>query len=157
MESSTAISIFPHSTQAIVEIKIKRRHLFHTIFIISPTIILYIISGLTFLLPPDSGEKVSFAVTILLAQIVSFGTLGEIFPASSKNLPLLVYFVLTVTVHMSLVCLAATLGKIPVLELDLRKRKPYNSSGEGGSNIVNKYTTAEHLVKVEVKSNSSNS
>ena len=97
--------------QIVVELKLKRRHLFYTIFLTCPTIILYLISGLTFLLPAESGEKVSFAVTILLAQIVLFGNLSNIFPASSKNLPILAYFVLTVTIHMSLACVAAVLGK----------------------------------------------
>ncbi|XP_075254732.1 neuronal acetylcholine receptor subunit beta-4-like [Convolutriloba macropyga] len=98
-----------NSIKSTVHLNLKRRHLFYSIFLISPTIILYLLSGLTFLLPPDSGEKVSFAVTILLAQIVSFGTLSGIFPTSSRNLPILAYFVLAVTVHMSLVCFVASM------------------------------------------------
>ena len=99
-----------NSIKSTVHLNLKRRHLFYSIFLISPTIILYLLSGLTFLLPPDSGEKVSFAVTILLAQIVSFGTLSGIFPTSSRNLPILAYFVLAVTVHMSLVCFVASMS-----------------------------------------------
>ena len=89
---------------------IKRRSLFSILFLIFPTDLLYVLSSFTFFLPVDSGEKVSYAVTLLLAQIVSFGTLGNLFPPSSKNVPKLVYFVVAVTVHMSISCLLAIFG-----------------------------------------------
>ncbi|XP_075254530.1 neuronal acetylcholine receptor subunit beta-3-like [Convolutriloba macropyga] len=92
-----------------VNLRLKRRHLFYAVFIVCPNVILYVLSGLTFLLPTDSGEKVSFSVTLLLAQVVSFGTLTSVFPASSLNFPLLAYFVLAVTLHMSFLCFCAVI------------------------------------------------
>ena len=80
--------------------------------IIFPNLVLYLLSGLTFLLPSDSGEKVSFAVTLLLAQIVSFGALADLFPANSLSLPILTYFVAVVTVHLSCNCCLAIFGKL---------------------------------------------
>ena len=95
-----------------VKLRLKRRHLFYTVFVVCPNLILYSLSGLSFLLPTDSGEKVSFSVTLVLAQMVSFGTLTSIFPASSLNFPLLAYFVLVVTLHMSILCFCAVMGKL---------------------------------------------
>ncbi|XP_075254733.1 neuronal acetylcholine receptor subunit alpha-7-like [Convolutriloba macropyga] len=93
--------------ELIIHLSIERKYLFYLLFLVFPNMILYLMSGLTFLLPAESGEKVSCAVTLFLAQVVSFGTLANIFPASSRNLPVLAYFVVIVTFHMGISCLLA--------------------------------------------------
>ncbi|XP_075254612.1 acetylcholine receptor subunit alpha-type unc-63-like [Convolutriloba macropyga] len=94
-------------------------------FIIFPATALYFLSGLTFLLPADSGEKVSFAVTLLLAQFLSFVTLSEIFPASSLNFPKLAYFVAVVTSHMSFNCLLSIIAVNVRVEWSQSKMNKY--------------------------------
>ncbi|XP_075254613.1 neuronal acetylcholine receptor subunit beta-3-like [Convolutriloba macropyga] len=93
--------------ELIIHLSIKRKYLFYLLFLVFPNMILYLMSGLTFLLPAESGEKVSCAVTLFLAQVVSFGTLANIFPASSRSLPVMAYFVVIVTFHMGISCLLA--------------------------------------------------
>merc|ERR1712226_502216 len=51
-----------------IHLGLKRRNLFHVLLFLIPNSILYLLSGLVYLIPVDSGEKVSFAVTVLLAQ-----------------------------------------------------------------------------------------
>ncbi|XP_063720345.1 acetylcholine receptor subunit beta-like [Symsagittifera roscoffensis] len=72
-----------------------------------PSVLLYLLSSVTFFIPPDSGEKVSFAVTILLTEIVSYGTLLTILPASSHHVPYLIYFIASATFHLTCNCVAA--------------------------------------------------
>ncbi|XP_075239521.1 acetylcholine receptor subunit alpha-type unc-63-like [Convolutriloba macropyga] len=93
--------------EMVFTIKLKRKPLFYTMILIVPIVTVYMLSGLTFLLPSDSGEKVGFAMTELLAQIVAFATLSNIFPASSDNIPLLLHFVSVITLHMALLCLVS--------------------------------------------------
>ena len=91
--------------------KFQRRSLFYVLTLMFPSCSLYMLSGLILILPVESGEKVSFAVTLLLAQFVTFGTLTAIFPASSLHFPILAYFVSAVAIHMSILCCIAILGR----------------------------------------------
>ncbi|XP_075256649.1 uncharacterized protein LOC142349121 [Convolutriloba macropyga] len=53
------------------------------------------------------GEKISFTVTILLTEIVSISSIVDVVPASSNNVPLIIYFIATVTLHLSCTCIVA--------------------------------------------------
>ena len=59
-------------------IKIRRRTLYYGFNLIIPSVIISSMTLLSFTLPPDSGEKLTLGVTILLSMIVSITFL--IFP-----------------------------------------------------------------------------
>ncbi|XP_063717025.1 acetylcholine receptor subunit beta-type acr-3-like isoform X2 [Symsagittifera roscoffensis] len=90
-----------------IEVKIRRRYFFYSVFLIYPNILLYIMTAFAFILPAESGEKVSFATTLLLAQIVNTGTMLTVFPRSSLRLPVLVYFSAISTLQLSFICFCA--------------------------------------------------
>ena len=94
-----------------IEVKIRRRYFFYSVFLIYPNILLYIMTAFAFILPAESGEKVSFATTLLLAQIVNTGTMLTVFPRSSLRLPVLVYFSAISTLQLSFICFCAIIGK----------------------------------------------
>lgn len=58
---------YPNVTYYIV---MKRRPLFYVFNMILPSILITIVGFLGFLIPPDSGEKVSMGVTTLLSMTV---------------------------------------------------------------------------------------
>ncbi|XP_063718649.1 neuronal acetylcholine receptor subunit beta-3-like isoform X2 [Symsagittifera roscoffensis] len=91
----------------LIQVQLRRRSLHYALIFVLPTVALYLMSGLSFLLPSDACEKISFAVTILLAQVVAFSALGEILPASSMKPPVLLFFLTGVLWHMGLLCLVA--------------------------------------------------
>ncbi|XP_063711607.1 acetylcholine receptor subunit beta-like 1 [Symsagittifera roscoffensis] len=97
--------------RVIVSVQLKRRPLHYTFVIVLPTIVIYILSGLSFLLPSDACEKISFAVTILLAQVVAFSALSDVLPPSSVHPPYLLKFLVRVLGHMGALCLVTVLGK----------------------------------------------
>ncbi|XP_063720313.1 neuronal acetylcholine receptor subunit alpha-7-like [Symsagittifera roscoffensis] len=90
-----------------VTIDLQRRPLFYKLVFVYPSVILYLLSSVTFFIPPDSGEKVSFAVTILLTEVVSCGTLVDVLPASSHHVPFLIFFMAAVTLHLTCTCVMA--------------------------------------------------
>ena len=98
------------SSALVVTVHLKRRPLFYMVVLICPNLMIYLLSTLVFFLPVESGEKVSYIVTIFLAEIVNVGALTNVFPASSFGFPKLAYFILTVTVHLSLLCVATVAG-----------------------------------------------
>ena len=94
----------------VVELKLARRPFFSCVSIVIPVVTTYILSALTFLVPIESGERVSFAVTLFLAQILTLSTLVNIFPETSLNFPNIGLFVCQVSLHMALMCLQTIFG-----------------------------------------------
>ncbi|XP_075244296.1 neuronal acetylcholine receptor subunit beta-3-like isoform X2 [Convolutriloba macropyga] len=90
-----------------MQIHIERRNLFYTIIFVMPNLLLYCMSSFVFVLPVESGEKISFSITILLAEIVSFGSISDILPASSLNFPSIGYFVCAAVIQTALSSLLA--------------------------------------------------
>lgn len=68
---------------------IARRKTFFIIKVIIPVIILSFLHTSVFLLPPKSGEKMTFSVTVLLALTVFFDTISGLMPATSENISIL--------------------------------------------------------------------
>ena len=100
-----------YDSSTVVTIQLRRRPLFYTFILVIPNVLLYLLSTLVFLLPVDSGEKLSFIATILLAETVTVGTLSSILPSSSMKIPVLLQFVILIVIHLSLLCAATAVGK----------------------------------------------
>ena len=76
------------------EVQYKRKPTFLLINVISPIIFLSILNTAVFLLPQESGEKVSFTVTVLLSFAVFLNVIGDHVPKTSSPMPYLCYYVL---------------------------------------------------------------
>lgn len=69
--------------------KIKRRVLYYMFNIVFPCLWLAILSVMTFWLPPDSGEKITLGITVLLAFSVFMLLVAESMPKTSESVPLI--------------------------------------------------------------------
>lgn len=73
---------------------IRRRPLFYAVNLLLPSIFLMIMDIVGFYLPPDSGERVSFKITLLLGYSVFLIIVSDTLPATAIGTPLIsVYFV----------------------------------------------------------------
>ncbi|KAL8568804.1 hypothetical protein ACOMHN_000087 [Nucella lapillus] len=79
---------------------IRRKTLYYLFNIIFPCLWLTILSLLGFWLPPDSGEKITLGITVLLAFSVFMLLIAESMPATSEFVPLIGIY-LTVTMAMT--------------------------------------------------------
>ncbi|XP_063703036.1 neuronal acetylcholine receptor subunit alpha-7-like isoform X2 [Culicoides brevitarsis] len=70
-------------------IVIRRRTLYYFFNLIVPCVLIASMALLGFTLPPDSGEKLSLGVTILLSLTVFLNMVAETMPATSDAVPLL--------------------------------------------------------------------
>ncbi|XP_031624539.1 neuronal acetylcholine receptor subunit alpha-7-like [Contarinia nasturtii] len=68
---------------------IRRRTLYYFFNLIVPCVLIASMALLGFALPPDSGEKLSLGVTILLSLTVFLNMVAETMPATSDAVPLL--------------------------------------------------------------------
>jgi hypothetical protein len=81
------------------KLKIKRRALYYGVMIIAPTVLFDLLNPLVFLLPVDSGERVSLAMTILLSYAIFLTLVSSSIPASSNPMcALLIVMIIIIVV-----------------------------------------------------------
>uniref|UniRef100_A0A1I8I1A9 CCHC-type domain-containing protein n=1 Tax=Macrostomum lignano TaxID=282301 RepID=A0A1I8I1A9_9PLAT len=102
-------TVYPISPVPYPDIKfhivIQRRTLYYLFNIIFPCLWLTVLSLLGFWLPPDSGEKITLGITVLLAFSVFMLLIAENMPATSEFVPLIgIYLTVTMsTTSLSIV------------------------------------------------------
>ncbi|XP_072904754.1 neuronal acetylcholine receptor subunit alpha-7 isoform X2 [Hemitrygon akajei] len=136
-------------------VMMRRRTLYYGLNLLIPCVLISGLALLVFLLPADSGEKISLGITVLLSLTVFMLLVAEIMPATSDSVPLIAqYFASTMfIVGLSVVVTVLVLqfhhhdphaGKMPkwvrVVLLNwcawfLRMKKP----GEGKTDIPYRY------------------
>jgi nicotinic acetylcholine receptor, invertebrate len=73
---------------------IKRQSSFTTHLFIGPSVMLCILTPVVFLLPPGSGEKMTFGIGVLITDTLLLGELINYIPTAHPNLPFIAkYFV----------------------------------------------------------------
>nr|XP_055076337.1 cholinergic receptor, nicotinic, alpha 11 [Misgurnus anguillicaudatus] len=70
-------------------VTIRRRTLYYALNLLVPCVLLSSMTLLIFLLPADSGEKISLGITVLLSLTVFMLLVAEIMPATSDSIPLI--------------------------------------------------------------------
>ena len=68
-------------------ITFERKSLFIVLFVITPIFVLGFLNTLVFLVKPDTGEKLSYTMTVLLANALFLVIIAESMPKVSKPLP----------------------------------------------------------------------
>ncbi|XP_033096434.1 neuronal acetylcholine receptor subunit alpha-7-like isoform X2 [Anneissia japonica] len=71
------------------QIRLTRKTLYYAMNLVMPCILISVLMLLVFTLPPDTGEKLSFAVTILLSLTVFMMIFTESLPPTSDSTPML--------------------------------------------------------------------
>ena len=89
-----------------LEIHLRRIPTFVILNIILPVVCLAFLNILTFLIPASSGQRISYAVTMLLALTVFLSIVSDRIPHSAKNIP-------RITVY---ICVTMTLSAITLIE-----------------------------------------
>ena len=87
----------------------RRKPTFLVVNILIPIVCLSLLNTVVFLLPHESGERVSFSVTVLLSFTVFLNIIGDNIPKTSSPTPLLCYYVVVVLITGCLITLLAIL------------------------------------------------
>ncbi|XP_076968153.1 5-hydroxytryptamine receptor 3A [Tamandua tetradactyla] len=103
---------------------IRRRPLFYAVNLLLPSIFLMVMDIVGFYLPPDSGERVSFKITLLLGYSVFLIIVSDTLPATAIGTPLIgVYFV--VCMALLVISLAETIFIVRLVhKQDLQRPVP---------------------------------
>ncbi|CAC5413736.1 unnamed protein product [Mytilus coruscus] len=71
----------------------KRRPMFHVLNSLVPMVLLAFLSSMVFKLPPDSGERIGYTLTVLLAYAVYLTIISDNMPSSSSSISVLSKYV----------------------------------------------------------------
>ncbi|PFX30027.1 Neuronal acetylcholine receptor subunit alpha-6 [Stylophora pistillata] len=98
----------------------QRKTLYHVLYQILPCVVIILLVILNFIIPPDSGERISFCITILLSMSVYLLILADSLPETSDDVAILgLYYMATIfLIGFSLV------GTVVVLRCHFAERKP---------------------------------
>ena len=78
----------------IFSVHVKRRSAFYVANVILPGIAINYLSMFNFAIPPESGEKVNYGVTIFLAQTFNMMLISDFVPHGATSIPVLGQFLL---------------------------------------------------------------
>ncbi len=84
----------------------QRKSLFYKVNLVFPIVIITLLTILTFVLPAESGERLSVAVTLLLAVTVFMLLIAEMMPESNESVPLLGIFFMFCIIEISCIIVA---------------------------------------------------
>ncbi|XP_048107923.1 neuronal acetylcholine receptor subunit alpha-7 isoform X2 [Alosa alosa] len=73
-------------------VTMRRRTLYYALNLLIPCVLISGLALLVFLLPADSGEKISLGITVLLSLTVFMLLVAEIMPATSDSVPLIAQY-----------------------------------------------------------------
>uniref|UniRef100_A0A914GU36 Uncharacterized protein n=1 Tax=Globodera rostochiensis TaxID=31243 RepID=A0A914GU36_GLORO len=89
------------------QIRIRRKTLFYTVILIIPTVLMAFLSMLVFYLPAEADEKITLAISILLALVVFLLLVSKILPPTSDTIPLIAKYLL-MTFVMNIITILVT-------------------------------------------------
>ena len=119
---STRVSTIqgPRISELQFHITMDRRPLYFVVTILLPIVAMCFLNLFVFLLPIESGERVSYSITVLLSITVFLTLVGDILPRSSNTMASICYFLLFILSMSCLICLYTIISI----------RLYYKSSGE---------------------------
>lgn len=89
-----------------IEFVFRRKPLFYMFNLIVPCMIITGMVLLGFFVPPESGERITLSITVLLAMAVFLQLAAQNLPRNSENVPILGIFYITVMAEVALSLIA---------------------------------------------------
>ena len=86
-----------------VQLIIRHKPLFVTMNMLSPIFMLTMLNPLVFLMPIESGERISYTVTIFLSFEVFLTIVSDKMPESSSPMPTISYFLFAFLIYSALI------------------------------------------------------
>ena len=93
-KTRVAQELYPGGLQLDFFLEIKRKSRFVTVNVVVPLFFLSCLNNLVFLLVPESGERISLCITVLLSISVYLTILNQSLPQSSEPVPIISYKVI---------------------------------------------------------------
>ncbi|XP_045211193.2 neuronal acetylcholine receptor subunit beta-3-like [Mercenaria mercenaria] len=107
LESAAVLTISDIGQTALptinIELILKRRSDFFVVYIVFPMVFLGSINNLVFVMPANSGERTSVAITTFLSFIVFMQMINDAVPESSAPMAYIYYYILFLLIYSSVI------------------------------------------------------
>ena len=87
----------------------RRQSEFYVLNVLVPVILMSLLSPLVFVLPEESGERISFSVTLLLSLVVFMSIVAGHLPQTSQPLPINFVYLFVLLIHCGLCVVCSVL------------------------------------------------
>ncbi|XP_029640911.2 neuronal acetylcholine receptor subunit alpha-3-like [Octopus sinensis] len=87
----------------------KRKSLYYILNVIVPLVLISILCVISFLIPLDAGERVSYSIAVLLSLAVFLTVVSANMPSTSKYVSVLAVYLVTVMIISALTCVMTIL------------------------------------------------
>lgn len=109
-DSEIESSRFDLFSCAVFKFKIKRRPEFSILTICIPILCLGLLNACVFLIPPECGERISFAITALLSFAVFMTIVSAVMPRNTDPVPILCYVLMLMLLESGLIVAVSITG-----------------------------------------------
>ncbi|KAL4229981.1 hypothetical protein ACF0H5_010370 [Mactra antiquata] len=107
LDTNYTTEAMTYEAQIVFTIKIQRKPTYVLLSVIMPIIMLAILNIAVFLLPCESGEKASYAVTVFLAFAVFLSIISSTLPENSDTIAVFSMYLIILTLESTLITLTA--------------------------------------------------
>ncbi|EDO47639.1 predicted protein [Nematostella vectensis] len=90
-------------SQVTYTLNMARKFKYHMFYLVAPCLLMVILSLFSFWIPSESGERIGFVTTLLLAMMVFLLVVPDLIPESSTSIPILGVFLMATLVMVSLI------------------------------------------------------
>lgn len=90
-------------------LNLKRKAVHFLLSTILPVILIGVINAFVFLIPPDSGERISFSVTMFLSLVVYLTMLSQQLPKTTDQVSHLSYYLIGNVIYSSCIIICTTM------------------------------------------------
>lgn len=103
-------NLFDLFSCAIYKFKIKRRPEFSILTVCIPILCLGLLNACVFLIPPECGERISYAITVLLSFAVFMTIVSTVMPKNTDPVPILCYVLTWMLAESGIIVAVSILG-----------------------------------------------
>ncbi|XP_062575127.1 neuronal acetylcholine receptor subunit alpha-4-like, partial [Saccostrea cucullata] len=94
--------------RVVITINLERKMLFHMINVVAPVVFLGFVNVIVFKLPVESGERMSFAMTVLLSFAVYMTLVADKMPQTSNTTSVFCMYLMAMLIYSTLITIATT-------------------------------------------------
>ena len=158
LEYSTATEDINGISLFYLNLRIKRRAMYYGVMVIAPTVLFALLNPLVFLLPVESGERVSLAMTILHSYTIFLALVSSSIPASSNPMCALLIVMIIIIVVSGIILFGVIITVKYYNEEDEDKMRPalkrfviwklYKDNNVGESIDIKRTVTGKNVANV---------
>ena len=141
-----------------LDVVLKRKYTFYIFSILGPMILVFAMNSLVFLIPSQSGEKISFLISLFITNAVFSSYINRVMPCGFEdNIPYIIIALLVMWVF-SVVCFLATLFVLHQFHKkqrhgskDTKSKQPECSGSNSTAHDTATVSTCEHSTSTYIR------